>query len=43
MSTYYLNSRGTRYTTIPEEKALVFHGAARYCKKRTIEYWEKYQ
>lgn len=38
--TMYLNNSGSRFTTIPKEKVLVFHGAEWYCKKRTIEYYE---
>jgi hypothetical protein len=40
--TYYLNNSGHKWVTYPKEKCLVFHGADRYCKLRTIEHYESF-
>ena len=40
--TYYLNNIGNRWVNYPKEKILVFHGAERYCKLRTIERYQSF-
>jgi len=40
--TLYLNNSGSRWVVSPREKVLVFHGAERYCKLRTIEFYEQF-
>jgi hypothetical protein len=40
--TYYLNNSGSKWVHFPKEKILVFHGAAGYCKMRTIHHYESF-
>ena len=40
--TYYLNNSDSRWVHLPKEKVLLFHGAKKYCKERTVEFYESF-
>jgi ribosomal protein L30E len=43
--TYYLNNNGSRWVTFfngAKPKVLVIDSATKYCKRRTIEYFESF-